>query len=104
MPLIIIDGMWSDDNLAGGQRTLRATTRTVGLAALAVSPRLLQSARYAVFAPFEKAPTTIQTIIARVERGFAHFAQIPYQGSLTQRDFSRFLDDFEAEFRSDRSD
>ena len=103
MPLIIIDGMWSDDNLAGGQRTLRATTRTLGLAVLANSLRLLQSARYAVLTPFQKAPTTIRTIIARVERGFADFAQIPYQDSLTQREFLRFLDDFEAEFRTDRS-
>jgi hypothetical protein len=102
--LITIDGIWADDNLVGGQRTLRATTRTVGLAAFAISLRLLQSARYAVLASFEKAPTTIRTIIARVERGFADFARIPYQDSLTQREFSRFLDDFESEFRRDRSD
>jgi hypothetical protein len=102
--LTTIDGIWPDDNLIGGQRAPRATTRTLGLAVLANGLRLLQSARYVVIAPLQKVPMTIRTIIARVERRFADFAQIPYQDAYTQQELSRFLDEFEAERHIDQSD
>jgi hypothetical protein len=97
MSLTTIDGIWPDDSLVGGRRTLRATTRTLGLAALTNGLRLLQSARYAVLAPFQKTPTTICTIVARIERGFADFAQIPYHDAFTHRELSQLLDELEAE-------
>ena len=65
--------------------------------------RSLLSASTVALALLRKVPVIIRSVTARVERGFADFAQIPYQDSLTQREFLRFLDDFEAEFRTDRS-
>jgi hypothetical protein len=103
IPLTTIDGIWPDDNLVGGRRALRATIRTLGLAALANGLRLVHSAKYAELASFQKAPTTILAIIARVERGFADFAQIPYQDALTHRELSQLLDDLEAEHHTDQS-
>jgi hypothetical protein len=101
--LTTIDGLWPDDSLVGGRRTLRATTRTLGLAALANRLHLLQSARYAVLAFLQKAATTIWTIIAHVERGFADFAEIPYQDAFTHRELSQLLDELEAEHHTDQS-
>jgi BON domain len=102
LPLTTIDGIWTDDSLVGGRRTLRATTRTLGLAGLANGLRLLQSARYALLASFQKAATTIWTIIAHLERGFADFAEIPYQDASTHRELSLLLDEFEAEHHTDQ--
>ncbi len=99
-----IDGIWPDNNLVGGQRTLRATTRTLGLEALAHGLHLLRSARCVVLASFRRAPTAIRTILARVVRRFADFAQIPYQDALIRRELSGFLDEFEAECRTNRLD
>jgi hypothetical protein len=94
--LTTIDGIWPDDSLVGGRRTLRTTAR-LGLAGLANGLRLLQSARYALLASFQKAAATIWTIIAHVERGFADFAEIPYQDASTYRELSQLMDELEAE-------
>jgi hypothetical protein len=50
-----------------------------------------------MLARFREAPTTIRNIISRVERGFAEFAQIPYEDSLAQRELLLLLDEFAAE-------
>jgi hypothetical protein len=100
--LTTIDGIWPDDSLVGGRRTLRATTRTFGLAALANGLRLPQSARYAMLAFLQKAATTIWTIIAHIERGFADFAEIPYQDACTYRELSQLMDELEAEHHTDQ--
>jgi hypothetical protein len=100
--LTTIDGIWRDDSLVGGRRTLRATTRTLSLAGLANGLRLLQSARYALLASFQKAAATIWTIIAHVERGFADFAEIPYQDACTYGELSQLMDELEAEHHTDQ--
>jgi hypothetical protein len=100
--LTTIDGIWRDDSLVGGRRTLRATTRTLSLAGLANGLRLLQSARYTLLASFQKAAATIWTIIAHVERGFADFAEIPYQDACTYGELSQLMDELEAEHDTDQ--
>jgi hypothetical protein len=116
-----IDGIWPYDKLVGGQRALPATTmaltnrvsvtaqslrcqRALGLAALASGLHLLRSARYVALVPFQNVPTIIRTIIARAERGFADFAQIPYQDALAQQELSRLLDEFGAEWHTEQFD
>jgi hypothetical protein len=44
-----------------------------------------------------KLSTVIRTIVARVERGFAAFAEIPYQDALARQELSQLLNEFEAE-------
>jgi hypothetical protein len=99
-----IAGIWPDDNLVGGEHARRVTI--MGHIRLNVTDlrRLLRSARHIVLAPFRRAPAAIRIILTRVERGFAGFAQIPYEDSLTQRELLQFLDEFEAESHTGQSD
>jgi hypothetical protein len=100
-----IAGIWPDDNLVGGEHARRATIMGhIRLYVTDLRLRLLRSARYIVLAPFRKAPAAIRIILTRVERGFADFAQIPYEDSLTQRELLQFLDEFEAESHTGQSD
>jgi hypothetical protein len=50
-----------------------------------------------MLARFQEVPTALRNIIARLERGFADFAQIPYEDSLAQRELLLLLDEFAAE-------
>jgi hypothetical protein len=77
--------------------------QTLGLSAIAYGLRLVRSAGYVVLARCQEAQTTIRNIIARVERGFANFAQIPYEDSLVQRELLQLLDEFAAECDPDHS-
>jgi len=70
--------------------------RRRGLAFLANALRLLPSSIRAVFTLCKNVPTGVRTIIGRVERGFADFAEIPYQDALTRQDISLLLNEFEA--------
>src|SRR6266849_8250173 len=81
---------------------MNATTRclrrqTLGLLALANGLRLVRSASNVILARFQEAPIIIRNIIVRVERGFADFAQIPYEDSLAQRELLLLLDEFAVE-------
>ena len=113
-----IDGIWPDNRLSAGSAPLARQQRrslictlssqassgqspprhTLGLAAFANDPRLVRSAWYAVLALLQEAPTAIRNIIARVERGFAAFAQIPHEDSLARRELLQLLDELEAAF------
>jgi hypothetical protein len=77
---------------------------TLGLAALANCLHLLRSTRLVVLAPFQKAPAAVRTIIARVDRGFAEFAQVPYQDAHTRRELLALLYEFEADSHAEQSD
>jgi hypothetical protein len=81
---------------------MNVTTRCLrrqklGLSAIAYGPRLVRSASNVILARFQEAPTIIRNIIVRVERGFADFAQIPYEDPLAQRELLLLLDEFAAE-------
>ena len=54
---------------------------------------LLGSATYLLFESFRKASATIRAIGTRLERGFADFADIPYQDARTRQELSRLLDE-----------
>src|ERR1700730_18014992 len=81
---------------------MNATTQclrcqTLGLSALANGLRLVRSASDVMLARLQEVPTALRNIIARLERGFADFAQIPYEDSLAQRELLLLLDEFAAE-------
>ena len=81
---------------------MNATTQclrcqTLCPSAFANGLRLVRSASDIILAHFREAPTIIRNIIVRVERGFADFAQIPYEDSLAQRELLLLLDEFAAE-------
>jgi len=57
----------------------------------------VRSASNVILARFQEAPIIIRNIIVRVERGFADFAQIPYEDSLAQRELLLLLDEFAVE-------
>jgi hypothetical protein len=46
-----------------------------------------------VLESFQKASATIRATGARLERGFADFADIPYQDARTQQELSRLFDE-----------
>jgi hypothetical protein len=71
---------------------------------LANSLQLLRATRFVVLAPFQKAPAAIRTIIARVDRGFAEFAQVPYQDAHTKQELLALLSEFEADSHPEQSD
>jgi hypothetical protein len=77
--------------------------QTLFLSAFENGLRLMRSARY-VLARFRAAPPTIRNIVARVERGFAHFAKIPYDNSLAPRELLALLDQLAAERVSAQSE
>jgi hypothetical protein len=68
---------------------------TLGLAVLANALRSLLSPIQGVLARCQNAPTTVRTIIGRVERGFSAFAEIPYQDARTRQELSLLLNEFE---------
>jgi hypothetical protein len=81
---------------------MNATTQclrcqTLGLSAFANGLRLVRSASDVMLASFQEVPTALRNIIARLERGFADFAQIPYEDSLAQRELLLLLDEFAAD-------
>ncbi len=87
---------------------MNVTTRcprrqTLGLSAIAYGLRLVRTASNVILARFQKAPTIIRNIIVRVERGFADFAQIPYEDPIAQRALLLLLDEFAAECDPDHS-
>jgi hypothetical protein len=47
-----------------------------------------------VLESFQKASATIRAIGARLERGFADFADIPYQDARTQQELSQLFDEY----------
>ena len=53
--------------------------------------------RHSLLRVFDKASTAIRGAVARVERGFAVFAEIPYQDDRAPQDISQLLTEFEAE-------
>ena len=59
--------------------------------------RKLSSWRHSLLTAFHKASTVIRSTVARVERGFAVFAEIPYQDDSVPQDPSQLLNEFEAE-------
>jgi hypothetical protein len=67
--------------------------RTPGLAVIANTRPLLRSATYLVLESFQKASATIRATGARLERGFADFADIPYQDARTQQELSRLFEE-----------
>ena len=71
--------------------------QTLGPLAIPNCMRLVRSVSNVMLARFQEAPTTIRNIISRVERGFADFAQIPYEDSFAQRELLLLLDEFAAE-------
>jgi len=66
--------------------------RTLGLAVFANSRPLLRSAIHSVLESLLKAQATIRAAGACLERGFADFADIPYQDARTQQQLSQLLD------------
>jgi hypothetical protein len=56
--------------------------------------RPLLSASTVALALLRKVPVIIRSVTARVERGFADFAQIPYE-DVSHRELCEFLDEFE---------
>jgi hypothetical protein len=81
---------------------MNATTQclrcqTLGLSALANGLHLVRSASDVMLARLQEVPTALRNIIARLEHGFADFAQIPYEDSLAQRELLLLLDEFAAE-------
>jgi hypothetical protein len=57
------------------------------------APSLLQSATHLTLESFQKALATIRATGARLERGFADFADFPYQDARTQQELSRLFDE-----------
>jgi hypothetical protein len=68
--------------------------RTPGLVVIANALPLLRSATYLALESFQKASATIRATGARLERGFAAFADIPYQDARTQQELSRLFDEY----------
>jgi hypothetical protein len=68
--------------------------RTPGLAVIAKTRPVLRCATYLVLESFQKASATIRAIGARLERGFADFADIPYQDARTQQELSQLFDEY----------
>jgi hypothetical protein len=67
--------------------------RTLGLAVITNTRSLLRSTTYLVLEFFQKASATIRATGARLERGFAEFADIPYQDARTQQELSCLFDE-----------
>jgi hypothetical protein len=67
--------------------------RTANLAVFANIRPLLRSAIGLVLQSLQKAQATIRATGVRLERGFADFADIPYQDARTRQQLSQLLDE-----------
>jgi hypothetical protein len=83
---------------------MRTTAKVLlRLAALPSRMRLVRSTRSGALAAFQKAVSArVLIVVARVERGFAEFADIPYQDVLTRQELSQVLDEFGSDAASFR--
>jgi hypothetical protein len=83
-------------NQGGGRSATRiAAEEMPAPAGFSSHVRRVRPIEYGVLAAFQNAaPTTLRMIVARVERGFAEFAEIPYQDVITRQELSQILDEF----------
>jgi hypothetical protein len=62
---------------------------------LASFVRVLQSFGFFILALGRGAPTIVRTVVEQMERGFASFADVPYQDAQTKRELVQMLGDLE---------